>query len=122
MLAESDALALGVIEELHQHGLDVPGDVSVVGFDDVGEAATAPVPLTTVRQPLFDRGVEAATLITAAIAVAARGTARDPAPRAGRPRLDGTARGAAERSPRHQPAYSATSASDTRPAATSPIA
>jgi len=46
-------------------GLDVPGDVSVVGFDDVELAEL--VGLTTVRQPIADSGREAARLLLASI-------------------------------------------------------
>lgn len=63
ILTSSDELALGVIDELQQRGRRVPADVSVVGFDDIAEAQRATVPLTTVRQPLFERGVEAAQLM-----------------------------------------------------------
>ncbi|MGH8869450.1 MAG: LacI family DNA-binding transcriptional regulator [Actinomycetes bacterium] len=50
----SDVLALGVLDALRQRGL-VPGrDVSVVGFDDIAAAADAG--LTTVRQPVHDKG------------------------------------------------------------------
>ncbi|HEY8589279.1 MAG TPA: LacI family DNA-binding transcriptional regulator [Naasia sp.] len=47
----NDMLALGVLQELVLHGVAVPGDVSVVGFDDLDWAATSVVPLTSVRQP-----------------------------------------------------------------------
>lgn len=46
----NDPMALGVMHALDDRGLDVPGDVSVVGFDDVPEAAHYHPPLTTVRQ------------------------------------------------------------------------
>jgi DNA-binding LacI/PurR family transcriptional regulator len=45
-------LAFGAIDELHRLGLEVPGDVSVVGFDDVLEAVEIYPALTTVRQPV----------------------------------------------------------------------
>jgi LacI family transcriptional regulator len=45
----NDALALGLIDAARARGLDVPGDVAVVGFDDVEGAALASPPLTTVR-------------------------------------------------------------------------
>jgi LacI family transcriptional regulator len=45
----NDALALGLIDAARARGLDVPGDVAVVGFDDVEGAALATPPLTTVR-------------------------------------------------------------------------
>ncbi|AGL18450.1 LacI family DNA-binding transcriptional regulator [Actinoplanes sp. N902-109] len=46
----NDAQALGLLRALHEHGLRVPEDVSVVGFDDVPEASFFIPPLTTVRQ------------------------------------------------------------------------
>ena len=45
----NDALALGLLDAARAHGLDVPGDLAVVGFDDVEGAALAAPPLTTVR-------------------------------------------------------------------------
>jgi len=46
----NDQMALGVMRALHGHGRDVPADVSVVGFDDIPEAAHVTPSLTTVRQ------------------------------------------------------------------------
>ncbi|WP_206319861.1 LacI family DNA-binding transcriptional regulator [Streptomyces zingiberis] len=48
----SDLMALGVIRAARQRGMDVPGDVSVVGFDDTPLVAFTDPPLTTVRQPV----------------------------------------------------------------------
>jgi LacI family transcriptional regulator len=44
-------------------GLEVPGDLAVVGFDDIGFAAAAAVPLTSVRQPRREPGRAAARLL-----------------------------------------------------------
>lgn len=52
VFAASDAMALGALKALHAAGLDVPGDVAVVGYDDLPAAAIATPPLTTVRQPI----------------------------------------------------------------------
>ena len=52
----NDQMALGLLRALHEHGRAVPGDVSVVGFDDMPEAANFIPPLTTVRQPFSDVG------------------------------------------------------------------
>ena len=52
----SDVLALGVLEDLVAAGTDVPGEVSVCGFDDI--PAAEPRGLTTVRQPITERGRE----------------------------------------------------------------
>jgi DNA-binding LacI/PurR family transcriptional regulator len=50
VFAASDRIAIGVIGALHDRGVAVPGDVSVVGFDDIGSAAHFNPPLTTVQQ------------------------------------------------------------------------
>jgi DNA-binding LacI/PurR family transcriptional regulator len=50
IVAGNDQMALGAIRALHEHGLRVPEDVSIVGFDDIPEAAYFEPPLTTVRQ------------------------------------------------------------------------
>jgi DNA-binding LacI/PurR family transcriptional regulator len=52
----NDASALGAIAALHEAGLHVPRDVSIVGFDDIPSAATVHPGLTTVRQPLYEMG------------------------------------------------------------------
>jgi DNA-binding LacI/PurR family transcriptional regulator len=54
VVAFSDILALGVLAALTARGLRPGHDVSVIGFDDIPEAATAA--LTTIRQPAVDRG------------------------------------------------------------------
>jgi DNA-binding LacI/PurR family transcriptional regulator len=50
IVAASDMIALGAIRSLRKRGLDVPGDVAVVGFDDIPSAACVYPALTTVRQ------------------------------------------------------------------------
>ncbi|MDW8105943.1 MAG: LacI family DNA-binding transcriptional regulator [Armatimonadota bacterium] len=60
IIASNDMVALGVLDACAQHGVRVPADVSVVGFDDVPLAALAKPPLTTIRIPIHDIGVEAA--------------------------------------------------------------
>ena len=63
ILATSDLLAFGVMEAAAEMGLAVPGDLSVVGFDDVPEAARANPPLTTVHQPHMEKGLRAGRLL-----------------------------------------------------------
>ncbi len=63
ILAMSDKIAMYAVDWLFRHGLTVPGDVSVVGFDGVPEAAVATPKLTTLEQPMAEiarRAVEAA--------------------------------------------------------------
>lgn len=59
----NDLVALGVYRALRELGLDVPGDVSVVGFDDLGILPYTDVPLTTVRVPKVEMGRRAAELL-----------------------------------------------------------
>ena len=60
IFAYNDMAAIGAIQALKKLGLQVPGDVSVVGFDDVREATFYSPALTTVRQPLRRMGEIAA--------------------------------------------------------------
>jgi DNA-binding LacI/PurR family transcriptional regulator len=64
LVAATDQLALGVMEAAREAGLRVPQDLSVVGFDDVPAAAWAHPALTTVRQPLFEKGEVAGRLLS----------------------------------------------------------
>jgi alanine racemase len=59
ILAMSDAIAVGAIRALRGFDLDVPDDVSVVGFDDVDLATHVEPALTTVHQPIDQKGEEA---------------------------------------------------------------
>jgi DNA-binding LacI/PurR family transcriptional regulator len=52
----NDMTALGAIHAIHSHGLRVPEDVSVTGFDDLFFASYTQPPLTTVRQPMHRMG------------------------------------------------------------------
>lgn len=52
----NDEMAIGVLHTARQHGLRVPDDLSVVGFDDIRFAQFADPPLTTVRQPMRELG------------------------------------------------------------------
>ncbi|MFL6142478.1 MAG: LacI family DNA-binding transcriptional regulator [Labedaea sp.] len=56
LLCMSDELALGAIRAASEVGLSVPGDISIVGFDDTPAAAWSTPPLTTIRQDLVEKG------------------------------------------------------------------
>jgi DNA-binding LacI/PurR family transcriptional regulator len=56
VLVANDQMALGLLRKLHEVGRKVPGDLSVVGFDDIPEAAYFTPPLTTVRQDFAELG------------------------------------------------------------------
>jgi len=63
MFAGNDQMALGFMHACWDSGLDVPGDISVVGFDDIPEAAHFYPPLTTVRQNFAEIGRRAISLL-----------------------------------------------------------
>lgn len=63
VISFNDVAAIGCIRALHDSGLRVPQDVSVVGFDDIKEAAFQTPSLTTVRQPLQKMGELAVELL-----------------------------------------------------------
>lgn len=63
ILAMSDVLAIGVLRAALQLGLSVPEQLSVVGFDDIPMAVDLTPPLTTVRQPLVEKGRLAAAVL-----------------------------------------------------------
>jgi len=61
----NDQMALGCLAALHDEGLSVPGDVSLVGFDDLPEAPYFTPPLTTVRQDFAELGRRGVQLVLA---------------------------------------------------------
>lgn len=63
IFASNDQMAHGVMDALRQHGLRVPEDVSVMGFDDIPLAALLHPPLTTVSQSMHEMGLRAATML-----------------------------------------------------------
>ncbi|OWJ65817.1 LacI family DNA-binding transcriptional regulator [Inquilinus limosus] len=63
ILATCDRLALWAMDWLARQGLSVPDDISVIGFDDIAMAAAVQPPLTTIRQPLVEKGRAAAELL-----------------------------------------------------------
>jgi DNA-binding LacI/PurR family transcriptional regulator len=67
VLCFSDVVAFDVIATAGELGIDVPGELSVVGFDDAQAAAAATPPLTTVRQDVVAKGHAAGQTLIAAI-------------------------------------------------------
>jgi LacI family transcriptional regulator len=59
----NDLLALGAFKAIGEKGMNVPGDISVIGFDDIPMADYVNPPLTTIRQPAFEKGVEACKML-----------------------------------------------------------
>jgi LacI family transcriptional regulator len=68
LFAANDLMAAGAIRELTARGMSVPGDVSVVGFDDAPLAEMTTPALTTVRQPLHQMGQTAVSLLLGRLA------------------------------------------------------
>lgn len=85
----NDAMAIGVLRALRERGLRVPEDISIVGFDDVPEAAYLTPPLTTVRQDFDAVGRRSLRLLVDRVD-AARLPAADGAPAAAADLLVGT--------------------------------
>lgn len=63
IVAMSDVIALGAMEDAIESGVLVPSELSFVGFDDIREAAWVRPALTTIRQPATEKGVAAAEML-----------------------------------------------------------
>jgi LacI family transcriptional regulator, xylobiose transport system transcriptional regulator len=63
IICGNDLQALGVYEAARRAGLAIPGDLSVVGFDDIEYTRWCGPPMTSVRQPFADMGAAAAELV-----------------------------------------------------------
>ncbi|GAA4299822.1 LacI family DNA-binding transcriptional regulator [Klenkia terrae] len=63
VICANDLLALGVLQEMTRHGVRVPEECAIVGYDDIDFAAAAAVPLTSVRKPRRELGRRAAELL-----------------------------------------------------------
>jgi DNA-binding LacI/PurR family transcriptional regulator len=65
LICASDALALGAIRAVRRKGLEVPADVSIVGFDDSAFMGVTDPPLTTMRQPVREMAAAAVSSLLA---------------------------------------------------------
>ncbi|MBQ8994329.1 MAG: LacI family DNA-binding transcriptional regulator [Oscillospiraceae bacterium] len=63
VFAQNDIIATGVLTQLLQAGIRVPDQVKIVGFDDISFAQYAVLPLTTVHQPIWEMGSDAAKTV-----------------------------------------------------------
>lgn len=63
IFAANDLVALGVLQSLIRHGIPVPGEIAIIGYDDIDFAAAAVVSLTSIRQPAHAMGAHAARLL-----------------------------------------------------------
>ena len=62
-MCANDLMALGVLQGMVRHGVRVPDEFAIVGYDDIDYAAAAAVPLTSVRKPRQELGRRAAQLL-----------------------------------------------------------
>lgn len=85
VFASSDYLAVGMLETLRDRGLDVPGDMSIVGFDDMEFASLLMPPITTLRQSARELGRAGTAILLAMLAGRAAATAAAPAAPPGAP-------------------------------------
>ena len=67
IFASNDDMAAATVAVAHRHGLDVPGDLAVCGFDDTALATTIWPELTTIHQPIGDMSRAAVELLTDAV-------------------------------------------------------
>ena len=65
IFATSDMVAIGAMRALHEAGMNIPADVSIVGFDDIAAARLSEPPLTTISQ---DARLAGETLVDTLIA------------------------------------------------------
>lgn len=65
LLVANDQMALGAMRALHQHGVAIPAQISITGYDDTAESAWYQPPLTTVRQDLHALGEQSVEMLLA---------------------------------------------------------
>jgi len=63
VFAANDILAIGALQAVHQAGLQVPQDISIVGMDDIYAASVTAPPLTTVSKQKYEQGWQAGTFL-----------------------------------------------------------
>jgi LacI family transcriptional regulator len=63
IFASNDLSAFGAMDAIRHAGLDIPKDISLIGFDDIPQASTTYPKLTTIRQPLTEMGKVAVKLL-----------------------------------------------------------
>jgi len=68
VFAANDLIAMGVLQGLARHGIRVPEEIAIIGFDDIDFAAAAVVPLSSVRQPSQLMGETALRILLSEIA------------------------------------------------------
>jgi len=68
LFVANNQMTIGALNAIHEMGWNIPGDIAVIGFDDLSWAVSLNPPLTTVAQPTFQIGLQAAELFMVRIA------------------------------------------------------
>jgi LacI family transcriptional regulator len=68
VFSSNDVMAFGIMEAARDRGLSIPGDLSIIGFDDIAQASLVYPQLTTIRQPLEEMGRVATRMLLELIA------------------------------------------------------
>jgi DNA-binding LacI/PurR family transcriptional regulator len=76
VFAANDNMALGLLRALNEQGRSIPGDISVVGFDDIAEAGFFTPPLTSIRQDFSEMGRRSVELLLRQVDTGARSVER----------------------------------------------
>ncbi len=63
IVCSDDYMAIGIMKRVHEKGLDIPGDIAVIGFDDIELASYVKPSLTTIRQPIYELGKTGAQIL-----------------------------------------------------------
>lgn len=72
VFAFNDMMAFGIYKEMHSYNLSIPGDLSIVGFDDIFFAELIQPPLTTVAQPIAEMAAEVVKTLVSQIETPSR--------------------------------------------------
>jgi len=63
VLVSNNLMTLGALQMIHERNLDIPSQISIIGFDDIAWASSLRPPMTVIAQPVADMGVAAANLL-----------------------------------------------------------
>jgi len=63
VLVSNNLMTLGALQMIHERGLSIPDQISLIGFDDMPWAASLRPPLTVIAQPVYEMGIAAAHLV-----------------------------------------------------------
>jgi LacI family transcriptional regulator len=67
VFVSNNRMAIGALQAIDESGLTIPGDVGVVGYDDIAWVGLMRTPLTTVSSPAYDLGLESGRLLLSRI-------------------------------------------------------